>query len=110
MPRSIISRTDIFQRALAAKKEFYKELATYGEDYLGVDGASQVRSTGQAGRPGRPALPLPEGWAERDRTPAAARPTCQPSAPHAGPAAHSLTPAARAYARPAGPKDAAGHL
>jgi hypothetical protein len=34
---SIISRTDIFQRALAAKREFYKEMAAYGEDYLTGD-------------------------------------------------------------------------
>lgn len=39
----IISRTDIFQRALAAKKEFYKELAAYGEDYLGLEGADQMQ-------------------------------------------------------------------
>ncbi|KAL4447673.1 hypothetical protein ABPG75_004892 [Micractinium tetrahymenae] len=44
----IISRTDIFQRALSAKKAFYRELATYGEDYLGVDGASQVQRSLQA--------------------------------------------------------------
>ncbi len=43
--RSIISRTDIFQRALAAKAEgadFYAEMAAYGEDYLGEAGAGQV--------------------------------------------------------------------
>lgn len=40
--RSIISRTDIFQRALSAKKEFYKQLAAYDEDYLGSQGAQTV--------------------------------------------------------------------
>lgn len=49
-PCSIISRTDIFQRALSAKKEFYKELAAYGEDYLGEEGASQVGARWRAGR------------------------------------------------------------
>lgn len=33
----IISRTDIFQRALAAKQEFFREMSAYGEDYLGDD-------------------------------------------------------------------------
>ncbi len=43
---SIISRTDIFQRALSAKKEFYNQLATYDEDYLGSEGAQTVSFAG----------------------------------------------------------------
>lgn len=53
--RSIISRTDIFQRALSAKKEFYEQLATYDEDYLGSQGAQTV---------GRAA---PSAWASETR-------------------------------------------
>jgi hypothetical protein len=40
--RSIISRTDVFQRALAAKRDFYREMAAYGEDYLSTDDMLQV--------------------------------------------------------------------
>lgn len=41
----IISRTDIFQRALAAKREFYKEMAAYGEDYLTGDDFVNMQSS-----------------------------------------------------------------
>lgn len=40
----IISRTDIFQRALSAKKEFYAQLASYDEGYLGSEGAQTLQA------------------------------------------------------------------
>lgn len=73
--RSIISRTDIFQRALAAKAEFYKELATYGEDYLGEQGAASVSEGTRCGCTGWPASWLGRwaaGWLCWPRAAAAA--------------------------------------
>ena len=64
---SIISRTDIFQRALAAKQEFYKELATYGED-LGADGASKVRRVSFGCTPTAPPAPRVYRMAMQART------------------------------------------
>lgn len=40
--RSILSRTDIFRRAMEAQSEFYSTMATYGEDYLSAEEAEKV--------------------------------------------------------------------